>query len=709
MGKHIENSELCNPVSSAYQACVNDTSIVTSTLMEIEATLRLLGKQTSLLQVNGERSELFSATEPSFALFADIINNVSSENESGGCYDDAVERSTVVDNAQTSSECTINECTIADESNKDHESEGNLISNQCVNESTVNTGSLKDHLHTVTEQHSGTDQSTANQVTIHQVPMDHTITDHSKTEQVSTDESTFDDAANDQSPTKHVNMHQNTTENTTDYTNTDNPSTEQSTMDHTMTDQSTGDQGDTEQSTTDYATMIDEQSTNDNAVIEQNIIVQEIHDNEMLDSTVSDQTRTTCTKTTDACTVAESVANNAIGERSVDHDMCVENSADTSILKTTNRASERAPENIASHDATVDNSNTTETQSNLVDYVENESSLNQTHSLVESAITECTVTNDTNRIQISTDTKSDDFSIVNIENTDDRVNHTWPDCSRTDNDEYRVDDKRESSTNIHEVMGEHLKTSHNCTENTDSTSNLSTAGDDTLKQFTSDHSIMHKNDVTSDKCDIGNYTTDTLNQSMEDSKDEASGMYVNGVTDGEKADTESAWSRGTENIANVNNNTSDDKNSMSQSETSEYSYFSSTELEQITDCTERLEEIKTNESIKEFTTLNSNTSNKKKEITTNDIDIDITVDSWTDEHLETMARTITDSIADNSGKHASMNDIEASESATSAADAVDRYVKKLEALIEAEKRQAQQFIEQTSRLWDSPFLCKNKY
>jgi hypothetical protein len=79
-----------------------------------------------------------------------------------------------------------------------------------------------------------------------------------------------------------------------------------------------------------------------------------------------------------------------------------------------------------------------------------------------------------------------------------------------------------------------------------------------------------------------------------------------------------------------------------------------------------------------------------------------------DEHIEIVRYEVADSIVDDTAEHVRSNGSEILPSVSSTADAVDRYVKKLEAQIEAERSQAQQYIEEISRLWDCPFLCKNK-
>lgn len=706
MGKHIEDSKLCNPISSAYKSFLTDTSIVTSTLMEIEATLRLLGKQKSLLQTNGENSELFSATEPNFALFGDIKSGVSSEYAIGSCFNDATEVSTMVDDGRSLSKYTVDDKLLAYETNKECESDEKLNLNQSVNESNANTAFSKDHLHRVTEMNASTNQITIDRATTFEISMDFTVTDHRKTEQAIADQSTTDDAVIDRSSTKHTNMHQNTGKSIMDYTNTDHPSMEQSTIDYAMTDQSSRSHDNIDHNTMDYTTTTCQstmnhtttwdQSTNDHVISDQITVDQEIHENKMLDSVFGDQTRT---KATDTCTVAESAVDNAFDDRIIDHGICVDNLADSSSLKT----SELPP------DYNVNSISISESNSNHVDYMKHENSLDQTPPMGDSAITERTVTRDTNLIQSSTDSMLSDVIMVSIDNTDGTVNRTRSDA-KTGSNECHAEDKRTLITNIDKIIVEHVKTNHDCTENTDNTSNLSTSECDTSNHSFSDKNTTDKNDVAFDKCDIDNDITGKLSSMMHDIKDETSEQDLSGVTDDDKREKDCAWpSRNEQNTESVNN-ISDDKISMSQSENSEYSYCNSTKLKYTTGNTENLEEEKTNERGNWITILDSNISNKNKQITTNDSDIDIlnyhsTVDSCTDEHLETMTHSITDPIPDNSAEHASMND---SGISTSTNSAVDRYLRKLEAQIDAEKWQAQQYIEQISRLWDSPFLCKNK-
>ena len=681
MGKHTENSELCNPPSSGHDAFVNDASIVTSTLMEIEATLRLLGQKTSL-QVNGEISEMFPATQPRFALFSDIKGELSSEFESSGFFNEVPERSIVVTEDHSLSQGTIDENLIVDETNKDNLTDENLIGKDVASESSSNAGI--NHLHIVTERHSSTDHSPNDQVSSPPIPMDHTITDYKKTEQVNTEQRTFDDAPNDDSTTKHIHIHHNTTESATEYKNTVHASTEENRIDQTIADRRTDDEDNPDVSKMNCTTTIGDQSINDN--VDQTIAKKEFQDNAILDTTTGDRDRVICTESIDTCSAAKNVVKCTLDSQS-------NVKRGDSVVR---------PEYITSNHATINNSST-EIQLNHVDYVKNDCSLTQVSS-PESTITQCTAFKNTGLIEDSTVSMSDDIVMENFDNTDKADNRARSDCSETAIDECR------NVTNIDEVTVRHDIMDHSYSENTDNTSQSTEY--DTSKQFIGDENTGDKNDISSNICDVRCDITTTISETMEDSRHETLKQNVNDVTGDEKIDRDSAWTRETENEANVNNNTSEKKNLMSKNKSSGYDCLNSTEFEHSASCTENLEEVKTNEEVK-FTTLATNTSNETNLILTNDIGMNntncpSTLGSEIDKHIEIISYEATDSIPENAAEHTRTSDNENFPSISSNAAAVDRYVKKLEAQIEAEKSQAQQYIEEISRLWDCPFLRKDK-
>ena len=304
MGKRNEDLEHCDHIS-ACNVDRGDTSAVTSTLAEIEATLRNLGKKTPLLGFTGEISELFPSTGPSFALFSDIESDVFSEY--GGCLNGLAEQGSVgVANNRNSSERAV------DETSKDSESK----------QYSENLSGTNSHI-VLPIEHS----LKANDHT-HHLAVDsviHSITDQSTAEKTSGNQIATDNVTGDSSTTKP--MKQTTVESAIKCINIDHPGIdnegaldtsgvrdiELKTLECTASDEMGKSDGEdiAMDATTILASSLCRQRKND--------LFEETADSETFESTVTEKTSKTSTET-------ESTADNAlIIEHSIDSGTCRQN------------------------------------------------------------------------------------------------------------------------------------------------------------------------------------------------------------------------------------------------------------------------------------------------------------------------------------------------------------------------------------------------
>lgn len=761
MGRQSLAAEPCCPTSGC-DAPITASSSVASTLMEIEKSLRLLRKETSLLQMSGEFTRLFPTTEPSFALFSDIKGDTFSTDE----YDDGNTGESLPKNADNDDFLTV-------EAPIDHE----------VYESNTATGLSKDHSHSIRDQnkvdHANTCKSANDRVTTSEHDMDHTIGDQSTTETAQSERSTIDVAINNQKITSDVRKYQNLTDSTehsitlqnklshiiceqSNHSNTDQakytiidhgkytcieqnhltsnrPSniasidqnnhtsidqsnstsidqnhytninqsngtssvdqsnhtiteqilTGESSIDHTIKDYTVADQGAINHATTDHSAMEQDGS-------------------EMLNHTSGKQILAACNATTDNGSMADSVLDNTFADYNIGHDIRCHRVAETSTTETTSNSME-----VSRHSITKD-TNTVETQLNYVSYMDVENSFNQAvsdHFFTTRTTTDSSETVDTNFIQCPSNGSLNHAPMENRDLTDCSVNqiNTCADCSMTDIKEDVTENQNDLITNVDAETPDHVETDHSWTDTMDNSTSHSTTKFDTSNQYICDKNTTDKTDAA-DQYLFKSSINGRLNSTVEACKDRLSEQNACRDTDGINLMKGSTSPNRTENRMNITN-TFDDQNLISGIEGSgnntEFPNCKTTKREHNNEDT-----LMSSEELNEFSIVESYTSNNSIQITTNNIDIDITNYPNTErdcaaERVDTVPHAMTDPIHDNTAEHASMNDNEIVPSTSSAATAVDRYLEKLEAQIEEERRQAQQYIEEISRLRDNPFLSTN--
>ena len=583
MGKHNEDSERFDD-TSALNVERTDTSTVTNTLAEIEATLRVLGKKSSLHQFNGEISELFPSSEPSFALFSDIESDVFPENDYAGCLNDLAEGSVTVANDHNLSGCAV------DETSKDHES------NQC-NQNISGTNNDIALLMEHTEHPPKVNDQNHHSVV-------HTITDESVVEQVINNQITINNVEGDPSMAK--SMNQTTEENTNSYTNvnhrnihykthretSDERNTEVTTLECISNESKIG-QGDSKDVVIDHSptTVLTASSCRQG----RNDLSEKLDDNEVLDSTVTEQT----SGTTNTCTVTESIVDNALN---IDHSI------------------DRIAEcELGNHAADTISANSNE-------FLTNNNALETQFIYTDCSLNDAAVTIDSNEHNPKdTFTK---YAYDNICETHPRTDH-----ARTD--EFGASKQHKLKTVENEI-------SNQCT----------THGTPTNEN--------------SQKYDIGIDNIRKPVPIMQTNEGQTSEKDVNVIADDDKKPKDSDFLSRTENNTNV--------------------IYAS-------DSFEMKENKKLNDQINEFVAFESMSSNNTEPMIRN---VDRNCYKTTDD-------SITDPISGKTAEHESMGN-----NYCSPAAADERYLRNLQAKIETEKAQTKKLIGEFSRLWDNPFLCKNK-
>lgn len=622
MGKHIEDSVISNPISSSNKPFLNETSTVTRTLVEIEASLRLLGKKT-LLQANEKISELFPVAKPSFALFADIKNGLSYECESSRCLNEAVVETIEAEKSLSTGYTTVDyETSVNCARMNDRGYEGSTdcsLSSECP--------------HAISELYACTSQSTDD------IPTNSTISD-----QVNILEQTCtqcnDGAIVDRQTIKHAKLVQHFNNNmlTIDHmmphesaSDTTYPSTVNNTISGLVT---------SERVTTSAMNRTIVQSS------DADLMDQEAH--ETLHSNVGDQTNATKMQTTGDNTAVESKLVNTVSDHNIWNVVCIETTPN--VAERTNDGVLNAPLDVNCHDIGSHNS-TLESCSNHNGGNTKHEKKNSVDSKMMSNSTECT---------------SSGVDMVSTNNTESVVNNYSTCWTEVGSNVSKL------ITDVIDSMADHVNTNHNCSQNADDTSGWNTSRIDTTKHCIGGNNVENSG-ITFGNCDMSNGDNWKPNSPI-DLKSETAEDDLGETCNSENKKKELVWT------------------STAEHDVSDQGFSNS--AENINTTSQTFEKRKANERI----------SNDKL-ITINDIDVDNTndlntINSCAEDHLEHHTNTILEI--------SSTNGTELSSLTNSSADALDRYIRKLEAEIEAEKMKAEQYIEKISRLWDNPFLCQNK-
>ncbi|XP_028414323.1 uncharacterized protein LOC114537486 [Dendronephthya gigantea] len=590
MGRNVVVSEPGESKSSLEPILANSSLepslTVTSTVMEIEATLRRFGKQTSFLQVN----EAFPTIKSDFALFANMNRENSSVPAGDSCLGNTEDGSSVAVRDDSLSNNTID---VNADLNISDPNPVTVNSHPGTNLDEVDRGPPDPEISTNANCNENNDsdqrvQADADQTTKH---MQRNIFTNAN-----------EDSRSDYVP---VTVGQSEDNNT----NIDN-----STLNNT-----TG-------------------TVRDQAAPSEGEIEHEVH--KILDITTLDKGIAESTKTTDASDLTESAPVDIINDHEAankqDSIEDIQSQHDTSMK----------PKNIS----------------------------NQAH--FSSSITEC-IGSDTSSINNLGDGGLNVASSMDsCEITCSEVNNTTRNISEAGSNEHDSStDKDSFTTNIHNAAFGYAKTEHNGTGTMDN-SQVVTMAERTSSECIHHDDIKDRIDVTSEKT----ITCGEFNSSEQVVGAESSVRDISGDS------CDSTQSRLTEIHTNENNSLSNRKLSHESHDI---------ELAKVEDL---------NNGARELTAVNSKVTNNTQHFTTNEVDTDITNYSNASDsfQLGTIPHAIPDAIPASPVEHTN-----ASSTTYSATAAVDRYLRKLEAQLEEERRQAQRYIEEISRLCNNTILYES--
>lgn len=597
MGRNVGASEPGESKSSLESILANSSPepslTVTSTIMEIETTLRRFGKQTSFLQANGA---LFPTIEPNFALFSGVNHENSSAPMGDCCLNftgstaavcgDSISKNTIDFNA----DLNVSEQSLI------------FVNSQPVTKlAEVNQGSTEHSTITleISTNPNCIEKNGSDQCVRDNAELSHNTDNHSSI----TFQNTSNLAENEQTRGDYIPA-------TAGQSNDGNHNTDSDTLNHAT------------------STVTFDQSRKDQAAPGESKREQEVH--EMYD----------------IATFYQGIADNT---------------------KTFNLI-KRTPVDISDHKTANPHDSIEEIQSQHG----NKMKLNRTHA--SSSIAKCKE-RDTSSIKNSLDSKLYITSMDSCEITYSEVNNTTSYSSKAGSSEHKsTTDKDNLSGNIHNIAFGHAQKDHNGTGTMDNSPDFSTT------EHTSSNGVH--NDVIEDKVNVASEKTITccnnrgkFNSCLQNVDEESSERDVN-----EKTYVSALPSR-TESHTNENNSSSDVKLSHD---------FHEVELA-------KGEEF--NNGAEELIAMNI-----AKQFTTNEIDVDITNYSNTTDtfHLGTLPHAITDPIPACTVEHPN-----ASSTTCSATAAVDRYLRKLAAQLQEERRQTQQYIEEISRLCNNTILYES--